>query len=48
MPLEGLRFNTTPKVNDGLRNFLEPSTGLINSESGLEEFSSVATKGCFF
>ena len=27
--------------------FLEPSTGLINSESGQEEFSSVPTRGIF-
>ena len=41
MLLKGFTFNITPKVNDDLRNVLEPSTGLINSESGQEEFSSV-------
>ena len=41
-------FNITPKVNDDLRNFLEPSTVLINSESGQEEFSSVPLRGHFF
>ena len=46
--LKGFTFNITPKVNDDLRNFLEPSTGLINSECGQEEFSSVPTRGHFF
>ena len=41
MLLKGFTFNITPKVNDNLRNVLEASTGLINSESGQEEFSSV-------
>ena len=48
MSLKGFTFNITPKVNDDLRNFLEPSTGLINSECGQEEFSSVPTRGHFF
>ena len=43
-----LKINITPKVNDNFRKFLEPSTGLINRESGQEEFSSVPTKGHFF
>ena len=46
--LKGFTFNITPKVNDDSRNFLEPSTGLINSESGQEEFSSVPARGHFF
>ena len=41
MLLKGFTFNITPKVNDDLRNVLESSTGLINSESGQGEFSSV-------
>ena len=41
MLLKGFAFNITPKVNDDLRNVLESSTGLINSESGQGEFSSV-------
>ena len=41
-------FNITPKVNDDLRNFLELSTGLINKESGQEQFSSAPKKGHFF
>ena len=44
----GASFNLTPKINDDLRNFLEPSTGLINKESSQEEFDSVPTKGHFF
>ena len=44
----GASFNLTPKINDDLRNFLEPSTGLINKESSQEEFDSVLTKGHFF
>ena len=46
--LKGFTFNITPKVNNDLRNVLEPSTGLMNSESGQEEFSSVLTRGHFF
>ena len=46
--VRGFTFNITPKVNDDLRNFLEPSTSLINKESGQEEFDSVPTKGHFF
>ena len=46
--LKGFTCNITSKVNDDLRNFLEPSTGLINSESGQEEFSSVPNRGHFF
>ena len=44
----GFTFNITLEVNDDLRNFLEPSTGLIDKETGQEEFSSVPTKGHFF
>ena len=44
----GLKINVTPKVNDDLRNFLELPTGLINKESGQEEFSSAPTKGHFW
>ena len=44
----GLKINVTPKVNDDLRNFLEPPTGLINKESGQEEFSYAPTKGHFW
>ena len=46
--VRGLTFNITPKVNDDLRIFLEPSTGLINKESEQVEFSSVTTKVHFF
>ena len=44
----GFTFNITLEVNDDLRNFLELSTGLIDKETGQEEFSSVPTKGHFF
>ena len=46
--VRGFTFNITPKVNDDLRNLLELSTGLINKESGQEEFSSISTKEHFF
>ena len=46
--VRGFTFNITPKVNNDLRNVLEPSTGLINKETGQEELSSVPTKGHFF
>ena len=46
--LKGFTFNIKPKVNNDLRNFLEPSTGLINSKSGQEKFSSAPTRGHFF
>ena len=45
--LKCFTFNITLKVNDNLRNFLEPSIVLINSESGQEEFSSVPPRGHF-
>ena len=46
--VRGFKFNITAKVNDDLRKFLEPSTGLINKKSGQDEFSSVPTKGYSF
>ena len=46
--LRGFTFNVTLKVNNNLRDFLEPSTRLINKESGQVEFSSVPTKRQFF
>ena len=46
--LKGFTFNIKQKVNNDLRNFLEPSTGLINSKSGQEKFSSAPTRGHFF
>ena len=46
--LKGFTINITPKVNNELRNFLELSTGLINSERRQKEFSSVPTRGHFF
>ena len=46
--VRGFTLNITPKVNDDLRNLLELSTGLINKESGQEEFSSISTKEHFF
>ena len=42
--VRGFTFKLAPKVND---DFLEPSTGLINKETGQEEFSSVPTKDIF-
>ena len=36
--VRGFTFNIIPKVNYDSRNFLEPSTSLINKESGQEEF----------
>ena len=43
-----LKINISPKIDDDLRTFLEPSTRLVNIESGQEEFSSVRTKEHFF
>ena len=43
--VRGFTFNIAPKVDD---DFLDPSTGLINKESGEEEFNSVPTKDIFF
>ena len=48
LSLERFRFNITPKVSDDLRNFLEPSRSLINSESGQAELNFVSTKGHLF
>ena len=45
--VSGLKINITPKVNNDLRTFLEPSTDLKNKEIGQEEFSSLPTKEHF-
>ena len=42
--VRGFTLNIAPKVDD---DFLDPSTGLINKESGEEEFNSVPTKDIF-
>ena len=42
--VSSFKINISPKVSDDLRSFLEPSTSLINKESGQEEFDSVPTE----
>ena len=46
--VSSFKINISPKVSDDLRSFLEPSTSLINKESGQEEFDSVPTEWHFF
>ena len=46
--LKYFAFIITQKVNNDLKNFLGPPTGLINSESGQDQLSSVSTRGHFF
>ena len=45
--VRGFAFNITPKVNDDLRKFLEPSTGLIIKKSGQEELVQYRQKDIF-
>ena len=47
LTVRGFEF-TFPKLENSLKNLMEPSPGLIHKNTGIEETSSVPTQACFF
>ena len=47
LTLRGFEF-TFPNLENSLKNLMEPSPGLINKNTGIEETFSVLTQASFF
>ena len=47
LTVRGFEF-TFPKLENSLKNLMEPSPALIHKNTGIEETSSVPTRACFF
>ena len=47
LTVRGFEF-TFPNLGNSLKKLIEPSSSLINKNTGIEETSSVLTQACFF